>query len=473
LSNDDDACLLRRVITANGRSRAFINGTPVTLAQLQSLGDLLVELHGQNEHLRLTHREEQFRLLDDSGDYGTELDAVATMWRDWQQADRELSMLDDESPASERDLDFLEFQLRELRDVALSPSALREVEKDHDRLARAGSLLESVEHCVNMLEDDERGAGGVIHALAQQLEPWRALDDDISEAAKMLTESAINCNEALSSLQRARDRIDLDPGRLQQVSEQLGALHDLARKHAVPASELESVREQLESRLQQLQGMDTRRAELQAKREQALSVYREAAGILSDQRRKQAETLSARVTRLMGDLGMPGGIFKLQVEENSGGAPSRQGDDRLELLVSANPGTPAGPIRQIASGGELSRISLAIKVAASKSGVARSQIFDEVDAGIGGDTANAVGALLRRLAGDAQVLCVTHLAQVAACAGAHRQVSKASSGNSTRVSIRVLDRQSRVDEIARMLGGRVSDQSRAHAEEMLEAAGGD
>jgi DNA repair protein RecN (Recombination protein N) len=465
------ACLLRRVIAASGRSRAFINGTPVTLAQLQSLGDLLVELHGQNEHLLLTRRDEQFRLLDEHGGYATELDAVSNAWSEFQQAEHALADLKSEAPASANDLDFLRFQVKELQETALAAGAVEELEINHERLARAGSLLESVEHSVSTLEDDEHGAGSLLHSLIQQLEEWRSLDADIAEAEKMLREAAINCDEALSSLQRARDRINLDPGRLQQLSQQLGSLHDLARKHGVRAEELEQVRDRLTARLKRVQGLDAQRAELETRRDLALAGYRIAARVLSDCRHTRSLSLSARVTGLMAELGMPGGVFELRLEHHESSAPSRRGDNRLELLVSANAGVPPGPIRQIASGGELSRISLAIKLAASNAGATRSQVFDEVDAGIGGETANTVGALLQRLAGDAQVLCVTHLAQVAVCAAAHHQVIKASSGDGTQVSIRALDRKSRVDEIARMLGGRISDQSRAHAEELLKAAG--
>jgi DNA repair protein RecN (Recombination protein N) len=468
-----DSCLLRRTISSGGRSRAFINGSPVTVAQMQSLGQLLVEIHGQNEHWRLTRTAEQFRLLDGSGNYATAIDAVASACTDWQRTRRELDALEQDVSLSPGELEFLNFQLAELRQYSLSADSLYALQTEHDRLAAGGSLLDALNQGLELLDpessDDQAGINSSLNTTLGVLNKFTALDSHIREACDMLQEAAVNCVEAINSLRAARDRVDLNPARLEAVSKTLGDLHDLARKHHVRMEGLEEVMHTLAARSERAGGSEQRRGQLQADLRDRLESYRSATGTLHEKRRQHAAELSRRVTALMAELGMAGGIFELAVKLDPHARPSLRGDDELQIMISANPGLPPGPLNKIASGGELSRISLAIKVAASAGSEAVTQIFDEVDAGIGGATANAVGRLMKRLSGTGQALCVTHLAQVAVCASHQLQVRKATGNDTTNVATNLLDEVGRIDEIARMLSGKISAQSRAHARELLDS----
>ena len=476
----DDTCLLRRTISSQGRSRAFINGSPVTVAQMQSLGNLLVEIHGQNEHLRLNRTSEQFKLLDRSGDYAGQLDAVRAAFKKWQSVKDELESLESEGAVSETDMDFLKFQLDELQQYDLSPDAINRLQTEHDRLAAGGSLLEALSHGMELLDPESPGiSAGVnadIHQALSRLREFASLDKNIAEACQMLDEALVNCNEATQSLRAAYERVELDPDRFEQVASMLGRIHDLSRKHRVRMEDMQEVRDNLARRIERAGTADQLRRSLQEQLDHCQGIYREASRQLHEARAKHASVLSGRVNELMAELGMAGGLFELKVTLNPHAAPSQRGDDDIQIMISANPGHAPGPLSKIASGGELSRISLAIKVAAAGGSQATTQVFDEVDAGIGGDTANAVGKLLRRLSssrlkGSGQALCVTHLAQVAVCAASHLKVHKGTDNDSTTVSTVLLANGDRVDEIARMLSGNVSAQSRAHAAELLENAG--
>ncbi len=471
----NDVCMLRRTINANGRSRAFINGTPVTLAQIQSLGDLLVEIHGQNEHLRLTKTAEQLSLLDRSGNYDKEIARVNSTFTEWKQLTDELNALNQETALSSTDLEFLNFQLAELQQHELSADSVTTLQTEHDRLAAGGSLLDALTSSIGLLEPEStNGNAGVnsdINTTLGQLQEFIPLDADISEACQMLQEAVVNCGEALNALRVARDRVDLNPARYDKVAKTLGQLHDLARKHRVRMDGLEEIQNALLTRIERASSSEQRRKELETAVETCLADYHKAAKNLHRKRHQHASELSKRIIELMGELGMAGGAFELAVTLNQQSAPSLRGDDEVQINISANPGMAPGPLNKIASGGELSRISLAIKVAAGSAGESVTQIFDEVDAGIGGDTANAVGQLLKRLAGNGQALCVTHLAQVAVCATQQLQVRKASGKDTTLIDTSLLSIKDRVDEIARMLSGKISEQSRAHALELLSAAG--
>jgi DNA repair protein RecN (Recombination protein N) len=472
--SSNGSCLLRRTINSNGRSRAYINGSPVTVAQMQSLGQLLVEIHGQNEHLRLTRSAEQFRLLDGSGDYSREAGLLKTAFSDWQAISNELEALEQGVSLSTSELEFLKFQLDELQQHDLSIESQSALQTEHDRLAAGGSLLEALNFSIERLDpessDDQGGIKSDLSASMGQLQKFAALDTDINEACTMLHEASINCDEAVSSLRAARDRVDLNPARFETVSNTLGQLHDLARKHNVRMEDLEKLMQTLEARIERAGSSEQRRQQLQTQLQTRLDAYREAAKKLHLKRKKHAAGLSRRVCQLMAELGMAGGVFELAVTLNPQAKPSVGGDDEIQIRLSANPGLPPGPLSKIASGGELSRISLAIKVAASGGTESVTQIFDEVDAGIGGETANAVGRLMQKLAGNGQALCVTHLAQVAVCASHQLQVRKATEKQSTQIETIRLNHANRIDEIARMLSGKISEQSRAHALELLSSS---
>jgi DNA repair protein RecN (Recombination protein N) len=466
--DDGRSCLLRRMVSDSGRSRAWINGTAVTLQQLAELGELLVEIHGQNEHIRLVRSEEQFRLLDGGGSYERELAAVRQRCESWSALESERQSLLVEKPLDAADRDLLEYQVRELASELLPADAFAALEAEHRMLARGGEVMGALEHAADVLDAESVGAGPALYRAAERLDRYAALDPEIAAAAGLMREAAINCGEALSSVQAALSRLDLSPERLQRIEQQLSGQHDLARKHRVEPEALPQVLEQLRARLERSGSLQTRLAEIDRELGRALDAYREAAHALHERRVERAAALSAAVTDLLQQLGMAGGRFGIEVQLAAEHPPAARGSDRLELLVSANPGLPPASLRKVASGGELSRISLAIKVA-SRAAAAATQVFDEVDAGIGGETAHAVGALLRSLAANGQALCVTHLAQVAVFAEQQIQVQKSAEGDSTRVRTSLLEERERVDEIARMLGGRLSAQSRAHACELLAA----
>ncbi|MFT5371367.1 MAG: DNA repair protein RecN (Recombination protein N) [Lysobacterales bacterium] len=466
----DEQCLLRRIITDSGRSRAWINGSPVTVQQLVDLGHLLVEIHGQNEHIKLTSPSRQFQLLDRSGDFDTQLTQVRDSFVHWKELKSEFQEMEQQSGISPAELEYLKFQFQELKNLAIAGPEVLKLEQEHRKLAKGGALMEALDYSATALDADESGIHTLLQRVIGRLQPYLELDPSISEVHKMLSEAAVNCQEAALSVRHASENVDLSPERLNQVTSQLSALADLARKHQVPMEDLGGVKDSFSVRLLNSENFASIRDGLQAQCDEALATYRECASSLSAARKNQAGILSAAVTELMSGLGMPGGVLEVHAHHNPQAPPSPLGDNRVEVLVSANPGVDPGPLARIASGGELSRISLAIKVASSGSRSSRTQIFDEVDAGIGGDTANAVGVLMQKLAQGTQALCVTHLAQVAVCADHQIQVRKEAMKDRIAVDTTILIEDERIDEIARMLGGRISDQSRRHASEMLSAA---
>jgi DNA repair protein RecN (Recombination protein N) len=468
---DGASCMLRRTLHANGRSRAWINGSAVTVQQLAQLGSLLIEIHGQNEHLRLLKTGEAFSMLDGFANHEPLCLDVEKQFRAWQKLAAERQELLDEAPLDAGDRELLEFQVRELKGAVLSAEAFDQLEKEHRMLARGGELMDSLESARQALQDDTAGASAALHRALRALEPHAALDDDIQTASSLLGEAAIHFGEAERAIDSALSRIDLSPERLAELERTLREQHDLARKHRAQPGQLEQVLEQLCVRLERAASRDSRLAEIDSELEKALAAYRRVSAKLSGSRKKHAEALSERVTGLMQELGMEGGRFEVAVQQNTEGKPSPRGDDRLELSVSANRGIDPGPLRKVASGGELSRISLAVKVAAQQAGADATQVFDEVDAGVGGATASTVGAMIRRLSENGQALCVTHLAQVAAYADSQVNVQKTNIKDGTGVEATLLSSDARIDEVARMLGGQVSQQSRAHAEQLLREAG--
>ena len=468
--DDGNNCLLRRVVHRNGRSRAWINGTAVTLQQLAELGELLVEIHGQNEHLRLTRGDEPFRLLDESGRHDEACRTLRERFFAWHQLDMEKQALLGQSPLDSGDLDLLRYQAEELERDLLPADEFTALENEHRKLAHGSEIVATLETALARIRSDGTGASGTLHRAARDLGQHASLDAEIAAAADLLNEAAINCDEAATTIQAALSRIDLSPERLADLERRLGLQHDLARKHRVEPEELESVLESLGERIERAGAQEKRLAVIDAEIEAALAAYRDAAQALHALRTDQARKLSTEVSALMQELAMEGGVLEIDVQLEADAKPSLRGDDRIALRVSANRDAEPGPLRKVASGGELSRISLAIKIASRREEGSDTQVFDEVDAGIGGATATTVGSLLKRLAAGGQALCVTHLAQVAVFADCQLQVQKATDDGSTRVAARALAREERVNEVARMLGGQLSDSSRAHAAELLGEA---
>ena len=466
---DSGDCLLRRTVTSDGRSKAYINGTPATLQVLQTLGEMLVDIHGQHEHQSLLKRDMQRELLDDYAGHAALLDQVATQHGRWRTSQRELDNLQRNMAEREARLDLLMHQTNELEALQLATDELATLDEEHARLANAGRLLETSHAVLHTLYETETGSSlSQLSHSAHQLRELSAFDSRLGAVTELLDNACIQVREAASELRHTVDSLDLDPARLEAVEQRLRSVHDLARKHRVSPNELPELLIRLADERDTLHHADTRLEQLRADAATAEKAYRTLAEQLTGARTQAATQLAGKVSEAMQQLGMPGGRFDISFETLDLAACSAAGMERVEFLVSANPGQALKPLNKVASGGELSRISLAIQVIAAQSGRIPTLIFDEVDVGVGGGVAEIVGQQLRALGQNRQVLCVTHLPQVAAQGQQHFQVNKQSSKGATRINVTELDAAQRREEIARMLGGvTITGQTRVHAEEML------
>jgi DNA repair protein RecN (Recombination protein N) len=473
LDDPDDArtCHLRRVIRADGGSRAWINGRTATLSQLGEVGELLVEIHGQHEHQALLSRTQQLALLDAFGGHARELDAVRDLALRWKELQRRLDAHGDASEVEAR-LEWLERQLKQFGKNSVELFDIEDILSAHKRQSNAAHLLEGSARALARLNGDDGPA--LERSLAQlHAELMRLAEHDpaYAQAAELTDAAAIQLAEASNLIERARDGIDLDPDRLRELEDELSRLHELSRRHKVPLEQLAAVRDALTAERESLRDAGGDAERLQAERDVAASAWRAAAKILATARETAADKLGNAVTGLMTELGMAGGLLRVELTPTNATDPAQLGTEQVEFLVSANPGQPPRPLRKIASGGELSRIALAIEVAALGMDAVPTMVFDEVDSGIGGAVAEVVGRKLRVLGAERQVLCVTHLPQVAAQAHHHVRVSKDSDGTTTRSAVRQLDDGARVDELARMLGGiEITRETRANAKQMLQDA---
>ncbi|QBB70497.1 DNA repair protein RecN [Pseudolysobacter antarcticus] len=469
--DEDQSCQLRRVIRADGGSRSYINGRPVTLTQLKALGERLIEIHGQHEHQALLERSSQLALLDAFGGHAQTLAQVNDLARRWREVTAQIAQLGGNEDHAER-IEMLEHQVGELQRDALSASELDALNERHRQLANAGQLVQGCANVAELLDGESEFA--LLRALARgQNETARLalLDTRLIPVSEMIDAAQIQLVEANAELARYRDALDLDPERLSELDTQIGRLHELARKYRTPMANLKQRENELRNELDSLQGAGERLQQLGRERTLIEHEYTDAAALLSKARAQAAVTLGARVSELIAELGMGGGRLEIMLEPSAKSTPETNGRERAEFLVSANPGQPPRALRKVASGGELSRISLAIEVAALGLDEVGTMVFDEVDSGIGGAVAEVVGQKLRRLGSQRQVLCVTHLAQVAAQGHQHFCVSKVSDGQSTQTRIDALDEKSRRDEIARMLGGiDITRETLAHAKQMLTRA---
>ncbi len=469
--DDGNACQLRRVIRSEGTSRAWINGRPVTLTQMKTLGERLIEIHGQHEHQALLERGQQLALLDAFGAHHDALDRVKTIARQWRALEARISEISRGDDPAER-IEWLSHQVKELDTHALTMEALNELEETHRRLANSGQLLQGCAGLADLLDgDSEFSISRLIARAHGESQRLAALDPALAPLAELLDAARIHVDESSDALSRYQSSLDLDPERYAEIDAQLGKLHELSRKHRVGMAELKAHGQSLGAELEALRDAGTMLVKLEHERSGLLEAYRSAADALSQARREAARRLAQAVGDLLTDLGMAGGKFDVELEPSANEAPEAQGAERCEFMVSANPGQPLRALRKVASGGELSRISLAIEVAALGLDDVGTMVFDEVDSGIGGAVAEVVGQKLRRLGSQRQVLCVTHLPQVAVQGHAHLQVSKAAEGDRTETRIEQLDDKARRDEIARMLGGiEITRETLAHARQMLQVA---
>ncbi|PRE66859.1 DNA repair protein RecN [Burkholderia multivorans] len=462
----EDTVMLRRVIDANGRSRAFINGTSATLAQLRELGEMLVDIHGQHAHQLLMRPDAQRELFDTHAGLVAEAANVARAWRVWRDATQAI----DAAKAHERELQLerekLAWQLAELDKLAPQPGEWEEVSAEHKRLSHSANLIEGVRGALDALSESDEAMLTQLGAIVSKLRSLADYDAALGDALASLEPAEIQLQEAVYSLSHYAQRLDLDPDRLAQVEMRLDALHSTARKFRLPP---DTLHEEHAARRAQLAALDAAAdlGALEAAQAKAWDAYLADAKRLSKARAQAAKALGTAVTAGMQELSMAGGSFEVALVPLADGGP--HGLEQIEFRVAGHAGVPLRPLAKVASGGELARISLALAVIASAASPTPTLIFDEVDTGIGGGVAEVVGRLLHQLGRDRQVLCVTHLPQVAARGDHHFQVAKGSDEHGGTVSTVVaLDKASRIEEVARMLGGlEITATTRKHAKEML------
>ncbi|MGV6396752.1 DNA repair protein RecN [Pseudomonas caspiana] len=472
--DNDGPCILRRVITAEGRSRSYINGTPCPQGDLKALGELLIDIHSQHEHQSLLKPDTHRRLLDEyagATDLARQVQLAAQRWRQTRQELDRLSNSGDEQRSRHQ---LLSYQLEELESLSLGEDELEQLEQEHKNLTNAESLLSICRQVVEQCSEND--SGNVLNALTASLHRLGSVNDSpvaLSEATNLLSSAQIQVEEAMGELNRFLDHFDADPARLQQLEERLDAIYTLARKHRIQPTEVATLQQKLLDEIETLNANDEAIERLENELSSFARHYKEKARELSDLRHRAAPELATAVEHEIQRLGMPGGRFSIALKANPEKELLPNGLEQVELLVSANPGQPLKALAKVASGGELSRISLAIQVITAQTSRVPTLVFDEVDVGIGGPTAEIVGQLLRRLGDRGQVMTVTHLPQVAAQGHQHLFVHKVRDSEATRTAVSKLSKTERIEEVARMLGGiDLTKESLAHAKKMVVTAKG-
>ena len=471
-ADDPQTCLIRRVVFAEGRTRASINGAQATAGNLKELGERLVEIHGQNEHQSLLRSEAQRGLLDEFGSHAVLLSAVAGAVSAHQEVEQSIARLRNAAGRDPAELDFLRHQLRELEALKLQDGEIDQLNAEQKRLAHAGKLLDEGAQAEallyggeNSLYDQLAFARGLIGNLVP-------LHDGFGPAESAIAEAQTRAQEAAREIRNELDRLELDPERLAEVERRMAAIHELTRKHRIRPEQLAVRLDELQQEVQTSEDAVGQLEKLEVELRKALERYRDAAQKLSAARKKSATELARKLVAVVRELGMPKAEFAVVVESSVQNKPRMQGDDEVRFDFSANPGQPPRPLAKVASGGELSRVSLAIQVVANQKNAAGTLIFDEVDAGIGGGVAEIVGRKLRELATGRQVLSVTHLSQVAAQAQQHYAIGKEIRRGQTHTEVRRLKPTERVEELARMQAGvEITGAALTHARELLRRAG--
>ncbi len=468
----DDELTVRRVIAADGRSRGYLNGVSVPLQLLRDVGALIVDIHGQHEFQSLTRPSAQRELLDDFGNNLELADKVREAHRLWVALINRTAELEGKARDRDSRIEMLRYQVGELKALDLKDDEFAQLAEERTRHSNRGRLAEAAQAAVGLLYDSDEGNA---HATASRalagIKTLSSVDPRLAKVIPMVDEATIQIREAARELSRYLESLDIDPARQEEVERRLAAIEELSRKHRVPAAELPARAAVLERELAELDSADNNLAALKKQQAEALEVYRKLATQLSLGRQSAAKALSKDISNRMQVLGMAGGRFLIDVSPQ-GGEPAAHGLDAVEFRVTANQGQPLRPLAKVASGGELARLSLAVQVACSAKD-ARCMVFDEVDSGVGGAVAEIVGRELKALGFSGQVLCVTHLPQVASQGHHHLRVAKLTDGKTTRTTISELTMDERTEELARMLGGmEVTGKAREHAREMLQMAGG-
>lgn len=465
----DDECILRRTITADGRSRAYINGNPVPLSQLKAMGQHLVGIHGQHAHHALLKNEHQLQLLDSYANHRMLQESVASAYQRCRQVEAELKQLEQSQQERIARKQLLQYQVEELDEFALAEGEFEQIETEHKRLANGTALIEDCQHTLSLLsESDEGNIESLLNRALSLATALESLDPSLAPIGNMLNDALIQVQESSSELGRYLSNLELDPEHFAALEERLSKAMTLARKHHVSADKLAEHHKEL---TQELAGLDSDEAQLDELKQQVTTSresYINHAQKLSQSRSRYAKELDKLVTASIQELNMPKGKFTIEVSFNDK-LLSPSGSDSVEFLVTTNPGQPLSPLAKVASGGELSRIGLGIQVITAKKVATPTLIFDEVDVGISGPTAAVVGRMLRSLGEATQVFCVTHLPQVAGNGHQHMFVNKTTKGGQTETYMQPLDKEQRVQELARLLGGdTITSNTLANARELLQ-----
>lgn len=466
---DGEDCILRRVVTKEGRSRAFINGRTVTLGQLRTLGDMLIDIHSQHEHQSLLNTTTHRRLLDAFGGLKPLAKQVKDAFHKWHCIHYQLDQIRNQSAELNARFQLLRYQVEELDQLALQPGELEQLEDEQRSLANAENINRAASQVIALCGQDE-GLEDQLNYAVLQLGSVKNKPHALTEAEAMLNNALIHIQEARGELDRYIDNQEQDESRLAAVEERLNAIYEIARKHRVTPEELADLHQQISVELNGMQSGDAQLETLEQQQVAALACYRALASELSDQRQFASARLAKAVNDKLNQLAMTHAKFSIELYPSD--QPTAYGSEAVEMLISTNPGQPAKPLAKVASGGELSRVSLAIQVVTAQTSTTPTLVFDEVDVGVGGTTGDEVGRLLRELGDNGQVLCVTHLAQVASRGHHHLYVSKSASKHEGTVStVRPLTMEEKICEVARMMGGNAdSKRSLAHAREMLATA---
>ncbi|MBT9242691.1 DNA repair protein RecN [Vibrio splendidus] len=468
---DGGECILRRTISKEGRSRAFINGSPVPLSQLKSLGQLLINIHGQHAHHQLMKSDYQMAMLDQYAGHLNLLKSTRNAYQAWRQADNHLKELRENSQQNQAQKQLLEYQIKELNELSIGEEEYEDLEQEHKRLSNSGELATTCQQAIELIyEGEEVNALGILQSANNSLIQLAELDERLAELPSLLSEAIIQIEETNNELRTYLDSIDVDPGRMAYVEERFSKVMSMSRKHHVLPEELYKHHQDLLQQVEALDCSDEKLEDLANEVENQYQSFVAKSEKLHKSRTRYAKELNKLITQSMHELSMEKAQFAIEVN-NTNTHPSPLGMDNVTFIVSTNPGQPMQPIAKVASGGELSRISLAIQVITAQKVDTPSLIFDEVDVGISGPTAAVVGKMLRKLGESTQVMCVTHLPQVAGCGHQQLFVAKSTKSGKTETQMHTLDEQQRVSELARLLGGsQITESTLANAKELLIAA---
>lgn len=469
---DGDECILRRVITIEGRSRGYVNGSPIPVSQLKTLGSLLINIHGQHAHHQLMKADHQLSMLDQYAGHKPLMQQTRSAYQVWRQADNELKRLRQNSEENEAQKQLLQYQIKELDELALGEEEFSELEEEHKRLSNSGELASSCQEAISMLYDgDDVNAIQLLQQACTNLHNLAQLDSHLSTLPTLLEEAIIQVEETNNELRSYLDCIDVDPAQMAYIEERFSKVMSMARKHQVLPEELYQHHQSLLTHIEELDCSDEKLDAMAEGVELHKHEFLSIAEKLSKSRQRYAKELNKKITDSMHELSMEKAVFNIDINSDPQSQLSPLGIDQVTYVVSTNPGQPLQPIAKVASGGELSRISLAIQVITAQKVDTPSLIFDEVDVGISGPTAAVVGKMLRTLGNSTQVMCVTHLPQVAGCGHQQLFVAKQTKEGKTETQMHALSAEQRVEELARLLGGsEITEFTLANARELLVAA---